>query len=310
MTFLHKNLLGLRQLSKDDILFILDQSKPLREVLDREVKQLPTLRGKTVLLLFCEPSTRTRVSFEMAVRTIGASSIAINMEQSSATKGETLYDTIKNLEALGIDAIVIRHQNGGAPHFVSSIADVPVINAGDGLNEHPTQGLLDLYTMRERAGGDLTGKKVLILGDIAHSRVAKSNIWGLNKLGAKVYVCGPRTLIPKGITSMGVETVTVPDEVIGEVDFINVLRIQLERQEMGFFPSIREYRALFGLTRDRMKRAKKDVTVLHPGPMNRGIEIDSEVAEGPYNVILDQVTNGIAVRMAVLYLCLTGNKDV
>lgn len=310
MNFGHTDLLGLRHLSAAEITHLLDQAKPLRTILDRKVKQVPTLRGKTVLLLFCEPSTRTRLSFEMAVRTIGADSLTMDINTSSASKGESLYDMVKNLEALGVDAIVIRHSNGGAPHFVSETAKVPVINAGDGYNEHPTQGLLDLYTMRERAeGNDLAGKNVLIVGDIRHSRVAKSNIWGLSKLGANVFVSGPPPLIPPGIEEMGAYVVPNIDAAIPEMDFINVLRVQFERQDSVYFPSIREYRYQFGLTEERMAKAKPNVTVLHPGPMNRGIEIDSAVADGPSNVILDQVTNGIAVRMAVLYALLSGNKD-
>ncbi|MBT5855527.1 aspartate carbamoyltransferase catalytic subunit, partial [bacterium] len=253
---------------------------------------------------FFEPSTRTRVSFEMAIRTMGATSLSIDVANSSLKKGESLYDMIKNLEAMGIDAIVIRHANGGAPKFVSDITNVPVINAGDGYHEHPTQGLLDIFTMIQQRD-TVKGKKVLILGDVAHSRVAKSNIWGLTKLGAEVFVCGPPTLIPPGIADLGVTVVPCLDDIIPEVDFINVLRIQYERQEMAFFPSVREYRALYGLTKDRLDKAKKDVVVLHPGPINRGIELDSEVADGPHNVIIDQVTNGIAVRMAVLYILLT-----
>ncbi|MDA1353921.1 MAG: aspartate carbamoyltransferase catalytic subunit [bacterium] len=309
MNFCHSDLLGLRHLSAAEITHLLDQAKPLRDVLDRKVKQVPTLRGKTVLLLFCEPSTRTRLSFEMAVRTIGADSLTMDISTSSASKGESLYDMVKNLEALGVDAIVIRHANGGAPHFVAETAKVPVINAGDGYNEHPTQGLLDLYTMRERCeDGDLSGKNVLIVGDIRHSRVAKSNIWGLTKLGANVFVSGPPTLIPPGIEQMGAYVVPNIDKAIPEMDFINVLRVQFERQDSIYFPSIREYRQQFGLTEERMAAAKPTVTVLHPGPMNRGIEIDSAVADGPSNVILDQVTNGIAVRMAVLYALLSGNN--
>lgn len=307
MTFDQHDLLGLQYLSRMEIETILDQAIPLKDVLDRDVKHTPALRGKTVLNLFFEPSTRTRVSFEMAARALGASSIGIDVAQSSAKKGESLFDMIRNLEALGVDAIVIRHQNGGAPQFVADISDVPVINAGDGYHEHPTQGLLDIFTMIQERGS-VEGKNVLILGDIAHSRVAKSNIWGLTKLGANVFVCGPDTLIPPGIEELGATVIKDLDLAIPEMDFINVLRIQLERQDIGYFPSMREYRYLFGLTERRMEKAKNDVVVLHPGPMNRGVEIDSAVADGPKNVILDQVKNGIAVRMAVMYLLMSGGS--
>ncbi len=309
MSLDYKDLLGLRFLTNTEIRLILDQAKSFKEVISRKNKQVPTLRGKTFVNLFCEPSTRTRSSFEMAIKLMGASALNMNIQMSAFQKGESLYDTVKNLQAMGIDGVIIRHRNGGTPHFISKHLDVPVINAGDGFNEHPTQALLDIFTMLE-ATPDVKNKKVLILGDISHSRVARSNIWGLTKLGAKVYVCGPKTLIPAGIEEMGVEVIYNLDSIIHEIDFINVLRVQYERQEVGFFPSIKEYRKLFGLTQDRLNKAKKDILILHPGPMNRGIEIDSGVADGPNNVILNQVTNGVAVRMAILYLLSIKQSDI
>lgn len=305
MIFAHKNLLGLRFLSKEDILLILEQARAIKGVLSRPVKQVPTLRGKTIVNLFFEPSTRTRTSFEMAIKLMGANSLNININMSSVSKGESLLDTIQNIAVMGIDGIIVRHQNGGVPYFMAeNLSNIPIINAGDGFCEHPTQGLLDIMTMMAHQE-NLAGAKVLILGDIFHSRVARSNIWGLTKLGAKVTVCAPATLIPPDIHQLGVEVTNSLDQVIGDMDFINVLRIQYERQDQAFFPSVREYRHFFALTQDRLQSAKKSVIILHPGPMNRGIEIDSAVADGPHNVILDQVTNGIAIRMAVLYLLLT-----
>lgn len=308
MSFDAQHLLGLRFLSNKEITFILDQAKSLKHIFSKQTKQTPTLRGKTFVNLFFEPSTRTRVSFEMAIKLMGASSINISPETSSFKKGESIYDSVKNLQSMGIDGVILRHPHAGSPHFISQHLDIPVINAGDGYTEHPTQGLLDIFTMREVCG-DLRGKKILILGDILHSRVARSNIWGLTQCGAQVTVCGPPTLLPKGIKEMGVKVATHIDECLYEQDFINVLRIQYERQDMSYFPSIREYRSRYSLTNERMARFDKEVTVLHPGPINRGIEIDSEVADGSHNVILDQVTNGIAVRMAVLHLLLTGKSE-
>jgi aspartate carbamoyltransferase catalytic subunit len=304
MKFDHKDILGLKSLSKNEIQLIIDQARSFKDLFSRQHKQVPTLRGKTILNLFCEPSTRTKSSFDIATKFMGAGSISINASTSSFTKGESLYDTAKNIEAMGVDGVVIRHGHGGAPHFIAENLNIPVINAGDGFNEHPTQGLLDIFTMLE-CKKSLENKNVLILGDIFHSRVARSNIWGLNKLGANVFVCGPGTLIPSNIEEMGVEVVTNLDKVIDKMDFINVLRVQYERQKIGYFPSVKEYRAFFGLTKERLEKAKKDLVILHPGPINRGIEIDTDVADGPYNVILDQVTNGVAIRMALLYLLLT-----
>jgi len=301
----HKDLLGLKDLTAEEITFVLDQAKSFKEVLQRPIKQVPALRGKTIVNLFYEPSTRTRTSFDTAAKMLGAGTNNLSIANSSVKKGETLIDTVKNLEVMGIAGIVIRHGNAGAPHLVAQNVDIPVINAGDGFNEHPTQGLLDIYTMQEKKG-DLKGKQVVIVGDIAHSRVARSNAWGLLKLGAEVTFVAPPTLIPKDVETIGVKTSYDLDAVIGKADIINILRMQLERQQGDVFtPSKREYNKLYGLTAERMRRAKKDVIVLHPGPMNRGVEIDTEVADGPHNVILEQVMNGVAVRMAIIFILLT-----
>jgi aspartate carbamoyltransferase catalytic subunit len=306
--FSSKDILGLRFLEKEDIELILNQAKSFKEVISRPNKQVPILRGKTILNFFCEPSTRTKSSFDMAIKLLGAGSMNFNAKSSSFSKGETLFDTVKNIQALGIDGVIIRHQHGGAPHFIAKNLNVPVLNAGDGYNEHPSQALLDIYTMRESCK-TLKNKNVLILGDIAHSRVARSNIWGLKKLGANIFVSGPETLIPPDIEKMGVKVVYNIDNIMPKLDFINVLRVQYERQGIGYFPSIREYRHFFGLTQDRLKTAKSNIVIMHPGPINRGIEIDTDVADGPHNVILDQVTNGVAVRMALLYLLITGGTN-
>ena len=281
----------------------------MKEVMTRPVRKVPALLGKNIVTLFYEPSTRTRTSFDVAAKNLSANTTNIGLAQSSVKKGETLIDTAKNLEVMGYDGVIIRHKMSGAPHLLAENIKGAVINAGDGCNEHPTQGLLDMFTMKEKKG-DLAGKKVVIVGDIAHSRVARSNIWGLNKLGAKVVVVGPPTLIPIGITEMGCEVSYNLEKAISDADFINVLRIQLERQEEGLFPSVEEYHKLYGITVDRLKKCKPDVVVMHPGPINRGVEISSEVADGPYNVILEQVTNGVAVRMAVLFLLLSGKKPM
>jgi aspartate carbamoyltransferase catalytic subunit len=280
----------------------------MKEVFERPIKRVPALLGKTVVTLFYEPSTRTRTSFEMAAKMLSANITNIALSTSSIVKGETLIDTAKNIEVMGVDAIVIRHSMAGAPHLVAENVKASVINAGDGCNEHPSQGLLDIFTMREKKGA-LRGKKVLIVGDISHSRVARSNIWGLTKLGAKVTVVGPATMMPKGIEDMNVKVSYDLDDEIKDADFINVLRIQKERQGKDMLPSLKEYAELFGITAKRLKKAKEDVIIMHPGPINRGVEITSEVADGPYNVILDQVTNGVAVRMAILFLLLGGNSE-
>ncbi|MEW6359134.1 MAG: aspartate carbamoyltransferase catalytic subunit [Planctomycetota bacterium] len=296
-----KDLLGLEDLSADEIVAILDAAQSLKELSTRSIKKAPALRGKVVVNLFFEPSTRTRVSFELAAQRLSADVVHMAETGSSAQKGETLKDTARNIEAMGVDIVVIRHSEAGAPHMLAKILEPSVVNAGDGQHEHPTQGLLDIFTIREHKKR-IEGLKVAIVGDISHSRVARSNIWGLTKLGAEVTVVGPSTLIPSHIEKMGAKVSYNLDDVIGEFDVINMLRIQLERQKTKLFPSIREYSRLFGLNAERLKKAKEDVLIMHPGPINRGVELAADVADGPHSVILNQVTNGLAVRMAVLYL--------
>lgn len=302
-----KHLLGIEPLSAEEIVAILDTARSLREILDRPIKKVPALRGKTVVNLFYEPSTRTRTSFEMAERILSADSVSIAASTSSAQKGETLLDTLRNLEAMNPDVIVIRHASSGAPHFLARHSKAAIVNAGDGAHEHPTQALLDAYTLREKKGA-IEGLKVAIVGDLLHSRVARSNAWLLGKLGADVRLCAPPTLVPPGLDALGFVTHDI-DEAVEGVDAIMMLRIQLERMSGGFFPTIREYHKRFGLTAERARRAKRNVVILHPGPLNRGVEIASDVADGPYSVILDQVTNGVAVRMAVLVLMLGGGES-
>lgn len=302
----HRHLLGLEDLSAEEITAILDTAEAFRGVLDRPIKKVPTLRGKTVANLFFEPSTRTRISFELAEKRLSADGINFAVATSSVLKGEGLKDTVRNIEAMGVDFVVIRHSASGAPHFVARNVRASVINAGDGQHEHPTQGLLDMFTMR-RHKGRLDGLKVAIIGDIAHSRVARSNIWGLTKLGAKVTVCGPSTLTPFGMERMGVRWTWRVKEALEGADVVNILRIQRERLDANLLPSLREYALYFGVTSERLRSAKPGVLIMHPGPMNRGVEIAQEVAEDKRNVILEQVTNGVAVRMAVLYL-LNGNE--
>jgi aspartate carbamoyltransferase catalytic subunit len=303
-----KDLLGLEDLSAQEILDILDTAESFRQVIDRPIKKVPTLRGKTVGNLFFEPSTRTRISFELAEKRLSADSINFATSMSSVVKGETLKDTVRNIESMMVDFMVVRHGASGAPHFIAKNVDAAVVNAGDGQHEHPTQGLLDMFTMR-RALGRLEGITVAIIGDVKHSRVARSNIWGLTKVGAKVRIAGPSTLTPMEVERMGVTWTWKVDEALEGVDVVNVLRIQKERQESNLLPSLREYAIHFGVTRARLARASKDVVIMHPGPMNRGVEIAQDVAEDERNVILEQVTNGVAVRMAVLYL-LNGGKPV
>ena len=296
-----KHLLGLEELSADEIRFVLDTASSLKEVSTRSVKKVPALRGKVVVNAFWEASTRTRTSFELAAQRLSADVIDFSESGSSVSKGETLIDTARNIEAMGIDVIVIRHPAAGAAELLSRSVKCSVVNAGDGAHEHPTQGLLDLYTMRERFGR-IEGLKVAIVGDIANSRVARSNLFALTKLGAEVILVGPPTLLPKSFEQLGARVVHNFDEVIGEVDVINMLRVQFERIKSSQFPSVREFTRFFGLTWDRFQRCKKDVFVMHPGPMNRGIEISSDIADGPQSGILTQVTNGLAIRMAVLFL--------
>jgi aspartate carbamoyltransferase catalytic subunit len=301
----HKHLLAVEELSADDIRYVLDTADSFKEVSTRSVKKVPALRGQVMVNLFFEDSTRTRTSFALAAQRLSADIIDFSEKTSSTNKGETLIDTARNIEAMGVDIVVIRHAAAGAAHLLARSIKSSVINAGDGAHEHPTQGLLDLYTIRERFGR-VEGLKVAIVGDIVNSRVARSNLWGLKKLGAEVILVGPPTLLPRSFEQLGARVVHNFDEVIGEVDVINMLRVQFERIKSSQFPSVREFTRLFGLTWDRFQRCKKDVFVMHPGPMNRGIEISSDIADGPQSGILTQVTNGLAVRMAVLYLVTQG----
>ncbi|MBN1354177.1 MAG: aspartate carbamoyltransferase catalytic subunit [Candidatus Omnitrophica bacterium] len=302
-----KDLLGLEYLSKEEIELILDDAESFKEVLARPLRKVPTLRGKTIVNLFYEPSTRTRISFELAAKRLSADVINIVKEGSSIQKGETLIDTGRNLEALKADIIVVRHNCSGAAMMLSRALNISVVNAGDGWHEHPTQALLDIFTLREKLK-NIRGINVSIIGDIAHSRVARSNIWGLTKLGASVTVCAPKELIPSGIEKMKVKVTDSIDEAIKDADAINVLRMQFERDEAEAFPSKIEYFRTFGVTEERLKKAKKNIIVMHPGPINRGVEMAAEVADGANSVILEQVTNGIAIRMAVLYLVAHAKK--
>jgi aspartate carbamoyltransferase catalytic subunit len=301
----HKDLLGIVDLTPEEIALILETAEAMKEVGTRPIKKVPALRGKTVVNLFFEPSTRTRTSFEIAEKRLSADTLNIAIGTSSVVKGETLADTALNLEAMAPDMIVLRHSSSGACHLLSRICRSAIINAGDGMHEHPTQALLDAFTIRERKK-QLNGLKVAIIGDLLHSRVLRSNIQLLTKMGAQVWVCGPPTLIPTDIRRFGVTPTTNVDEAVTDADVVMLLRIQLERMEGAYFPSLREYFRVFGMTEARLRQAKPDVMIMHPGPMNRGVEIASEVADGPYSVILDQVANGVAVRMAVLYLLAGG----
>ncbi len=296
-----KDLLGLRELSAEEIRTLLATAESFREISLRPIKKVPALRGRTVVNLFFEPSTRTRTSFELAAKRLSADLINISASTSSIAKGETILDTVKNLEALKIDIIVVRHAAAGVPHAIAKRAYASVINAGDGSHEHPTQALLDLMTIREKKGR-IEGLRVSIIGDIAHSRVARSNLWGLTKLGASVTLCGPPTLVPAAFEQFGAKITWDLQEAIRDADVLMLLRVQHERQEIALVPNLREYRLRYGLDRERLRGMKPDVLIMHPGPINRGVELDSSVADGPYSVILDQVTNGLAVRMAALYL--------
>lgn len=306
MPLTNRHLLGLQGVPKEDIQLILDTATTFREVLERPIKKVPTLQGKTIVNLFYENSTRTRISFELAEKRLSADTVNFSVSASSVSKGETFKDTIKNIEAMKVDMVVVRHSAAGTPLFLTKICDANIINAGDGIHEHPTQGLLDMYTIREKMG-KLDGLKVCIVGDIAHSRVALSNIFGLRTMGAKVSVCGPLTMIPRYLEELGVNVIHNIDEAIQENDVLNVLRIQLERKARGYFPSLREYSQYFGITEERLEKNGKDILILHPGPINRGVELSSGVADGLQQVILKQVTNGVAIRMAVLYLLGTLN---
>ena len=305
---LGKDLVGLEDLSGDQIISILDTAEPFKEISERRIKKVPVLRGKTIVNLFCEASTRTRVSFEFAEKRLSADTVNIAASGSSVVKGETLVDTARNLEAMRIDMVVMRHGSSGAARFLAERIPSSVINAGDGQHEHPTQALLDLLTIRDHMGR-IEGLRVCIVGDVLHSRVARSNIYGLLKLGAEVAVCGPPTLMPPAIQELGVTVFTRIEEAIEWAGVLNVLRLQLERMHGGFVPSLREYNRIWGVSSQRLDAAPRDVLVLHPGPMNRGVEIDSDVADGPHSVILNQVTNGVAIRMAVLYLLAGGRQE-
>jgi aspartate carbamoyltransferase catalytic subunit len=300
-----KDLLGIADLAPDEISLVLDTAEAMKEIGSRPIKKVPALRGKTVVNLFYEPSTRTRTSFEIAEKRLSADTLNIAIASSSVVKGETLADTALNLEAMQPDMIVLRHSSSGACHLLARICRSAIINAGDGMHEHPTQALLDAFTIRERKGR-LSGLKVAIVGDLLHSRVLRSNIHLLTKMGADVWLCGPPTLVPTEAARFGVRVTHVVAEAVEDADVVMLLRIQLERMEGAFFPSLREYFNVFGMTEARLRRAKPDVMIMHPGPMNRGVEIASEVADGPYSVILDQVANGVAVRMAVLFLLAGG----
>ena len=308
MNWTRKHLLDIESLNADEIRIILDATRAFKAVGERTIKKVPALRGRTVINLFVEPSTRTRISFELAAMRLNADVINFTAESSSLTKGETLRDTGKTLEALSADIIVVRHSAEGAPHLLSRVVDCSIINAGDGAHEHPTQALLDTFTIFEKKG-DVRGLNVTILGDILYSRVARSNIWALTKLGANVTLCGPPTLVPRIFEQMGCRVAHNIDDALADADIVNLLRIQHERQRLSAFPSIGEYRSLFGLTNERFARLKPDAIIMHPGPINRGVEIDSEIADHPRSTILDQVTNGLAVRMAVMFL-VSGGKTL
>jgi len=305
-TWKRKDLISIKDLQKEEIESIFETAKSYKELLGRPIKKVPILRGKTIALFFCEPSTRTRVSFELAAKRLSADIINISSDSSSLTKGESLLDTAKNIEALKVNSIIVRHVHAGVPELLSRHLKASVLNAGDGYHEHPTQCLLDMFTILEKKK-TIKGLKVSIIGDILHSRVARSNIWGLLTLGAEVTVCCPPTMIPRGLNELGVKIVYRMEEAVRDADVINLLRVQFERHCGSLFPSVREYGRLYGLTRDIMKLVSKDALIMHPGPINRGIEVSSSVADGPQSVILDQVTNGLAVRMAVLHLTAGGD---
>jgi aspartate carbamoyltransferase catalytic subunit len=307
MALKSRHLLGLEGMSPEEITLILDTAESFREIIERPIKKVPTLRGITVLNLFYEPSTRTRISFELAEKRLSADTVSFTPATSSVKKGETLKDTVRNIEAMKIDMVVVRHASSGVPYFLTHCIESNIINAGDGAHEHPTQGLLDMFTIRHKYKR-LKGLRVVLVGDIKHSRVVRSNIWGLKAMGASVALCGPSTLLPVEVEQFGVDIYTDLDKAIDGADVVNIMRIQLERQQAGLFPSQREYTNLFGMTSERLRLLNKNYTIMHPGPMNRGVEISNEVADGVSSVILDQVTNGQAVRMAVLYL-LSGPKE-
>ena len=308
MQFTQKDVLDMASLSAEEITLILDTAVTMKEISERPIKKVPTLRGKTVVLFFYEPSTRTRTSFDIAAKRLSADSLSLSKSTSSIVKGETLIDTARNLEAMNPDVLVIRHPSAGAPHMLARLLKASVINAGDGMHAHPTQALLDLMTVREHKG-TIKGLRIAIIGDISHSRVARSNCIGFTKLGAEVVLAGPPTMIPQGVEALGASVTYNVDEAIRNVDVIMMLRILKERQESFLFPTEREYAREYGLSVERLKKAQKDVLIMHPGPMNRGVEIAPEVSDGPFSIILDQVTNGVAVRMALLYLVAGGTRN-
>ena len=306
--FTHKHILGIEQLSVDDIIHILTTARSFKEISNRSIKKVPTLRGKTIVNIFFEPSTRTRLSFEVAAKRMSADTFNISASTSSATKGETLIDTARNIQAMNPDIIVMRHAFSGAPHLLKQYIEASIINAGDGTHEHPSQGLLDLMTVLQYKK-TIEGLKVAIIGDIAHSRVARSDIQGFTKLGAQVRISGPATFIPKGIEELGAQICATPKEAVDDADVVMALRIQKERQNDSLIPSLREYATHFGINKDLLRHSKPDALVMHPGPINRGVEMNPDVADGPQSVILDQVTNGVAIRMALLYLVMGGDKN-
>ena len=309
MQFARKDILDMASLSVDEITLILDTADQMKEISERPIKKVPTLRGKTAVLFFYEPSTRTRTSFDIAAKRLSADSISISGSSSSTVKGETLIDTARNLEAMNPDVIVIRHSSAGVPHMLAGMVETSIINAGDGMHAHPTQALLDLMTVREKKGS-VKGLRIAIIGDISHSRVARSNCTGFTKMGADVVLAGPPTMIPKGIETLGASVTFDVDDAVRDADVIMMLRIQKERQKYFLFPTEREYSKVYGLTKDRLKNAKSNVLIMHPGPINRGVEIAPDVSDGPYSIILDQVTNGVAVRMALLFLVAGGTRNV
>ena len=300
-TWTRKHLLGLEELSKEELLHIFRTAEGFQQVSTRSIKKVPALRGRVIVNLFFEDSTRTRMSFTLAAQRLSADVLEFNAAKSSISKGESLRDTVRNIEAMGVDTFVIRHSAGGAPHYITRCTNCHVINAGDGQHEHPTQGLIDIFTILERKGR-IEGLNVAIVGDIANSRVARSNFWGLTRLGANVTLVGPSTLVPRAFEKMGARISHDLDDVLKDADVVNMLRVQHERMTSKVFPSIQEYIRLFGLTQERMQNAKPDVLVMHPGPINRGVELAGDVADGPNSSILRQVSNGLAIRMAVLYL--------
>jgi aspartate carbamoyltransferase catalytic subunit len=304
-----KDILGLETMSVEEMELILSTAREMKGIIGRDIKKVPTLRGKSVINLFFEPSTRTRTSFELAGKYLGADVVNITTSASSVVKGESLRDTLLTVEAMGVDIIIMRHEAEGAAHYAAKTVHPVIINAGDGAHEHPTQGLLDMFTIKE-VKGNLKGLKVAIIGDVLHSRVARSNIWGLLKMGAEVHLAGPQTLLPRGIEQMGVQVHNRVEAALDGADVVNVLRIQRERQQKGLFPSAREYARIFGINSQRLALAKQDALLLHPGPMNRGLEISPDVAYGEQSAIQEQVKNGLAVRMAILFLVLMGGKDI